>query len=171
MSKYDELKAVAEEVQMNAAGTWTLQTGCSWRRIGTEFGDGNVLRPCAHQHDGWPDLSAAPYVLEYLIAAQPAAILELITENERLREQCELNDMVHGTKGRERLAALFAEYGRMADQVSALEEKVTELNFDAARYCYLATTTWSDEVTDALCTSDKDQIDQAVDAELMRDAA
>lgn len=83
MSKYDELKWLAEEVQMSAAGTWTLQTGCSWRRIGNEFGDGNVLRPCAHQHDGWPDLSAAPYVLEYLIAAQPSAILELIAENER----------------------------------------------------------------------------------------
>lgn len=135
MSKYDELKRLAEEVKMSAAGTWTLQTGCSWRRIGTEFGDGNVLRPCTHQHDGWPDLSAAPYVLEYLIAAQPVAIFELIEE------------------------------------VEVLREKTAELNLDASRYCYLATTTWSDEVTDALCTSDKDQIDQAIDAELMRASA
>ena len=56
-------------------------------------------------------------------------------------------------------------------EVEALREKTSELNFDAARYCYLATTTWSDDVTDALCTSDKDQIDQAIDAELMRASA
>lgn len=130
-SKYDELKRLAEEVQMNAAGTWTLQTGCSWRRIGTEFGDGNVLRPCAHQHDGWPDLSAAPYVLEYLIAAQPAAILELIAE------------------------------------VEALREKASELSVEAVRYRYLATTTWSDDVTDALCLQDKEQVDKAVDAAVL----
>ncbi|WP_312450085.1 hypothetical protein [Stutzerimonas nitrititolerans] len=36
-----------------------------------------------------------------------AEVLELIAENERLREQCELNDLVHGTKGRERLAMLL----------------------------------------------------------------
>lgn len=36
-----------------------------------------------------------------------AEILELIAENERLREQCELNDLVHGTKGRQRLAILL----------------------------------------------------------------
>ncbi|GEM_PF-4468891 len=59
----------------------------------------------------------------------------------------------------------------LIEEVEALREKVSELNFDAARYCYLATTTWSDEVTDALCTSDKDQIDQAIDAELMRASA
>lgn len=59
----------------------------------------------------------------------------------------------------------------LINEVEALREKVSELNFDAARYCYLATTTWSDEVTDALCTSDKDQIDQAIDAELMRASA
>lgn len=68
-------------------------------------------------------------------------------------------------------ADLIAENERLTSEVRALEEKTAELNFDAARYCYLATTTWSDEVTDALCTSDKGQIDQAVDAELMRAAA
>ncbi len=75
------------------------------------------------------------------------------------------------TRCRRQIAVLIAENERLTSEVRALEEKTVELNFDAARYCYLATTTWSDEVTDALCTSDKDQIDQAVDAELMRASA
>lgn len=84
MKRHEALKALAEDTQINTGGTWTLQTGCSWRRIGNEFGDGNVLRPCIHQRDGWPDLSAAPFVLEYLVAAQPSAILELIADYEAL---------------------------------------------------------------------------------------
>lgn len=146
MSKYDELKRLAEAV----------------REDNETYGDADMYEP---------SIGLSQAETKFAKCANPAAILELIAENERLREQCNLNDLVHGTKGRERVAALLAENGRMADQVSALEEKVAELNFDAARYCYLATTTWSDDVTDALCTSDKDQIDQAIDAELMRASA
>jgi hypothetical protein len=39
-------------------GEWMVQDGCSWRRIGTRFHDGDVLCPMAHR-DGCPDLIAA----------------------------------------------------------------------------------------------------------------
>ncbi len=45
--------------------------------------------------------------LEVLVPALLREKADLIEENERLREQCELNDLVHGTKGRERLAMLL----------------------------------------------------------------
>ena len=70
----DELERLAKEA---TPGPWTVQTGCSWRRIGAN-GDGDVLRPVRHQHDGWPDLAAPHGNLEYIAAANPAIILELI---------------------------------------------------------------------------------------------
>lgn len=40
-------------------GVWVLQDGCSWRRIGTHFHDGDVLCPTNARSDGHPDLIAA----------------------------------------------------------------------------------------------------------------
>ncbi len=111
MSKWNELKSWAEAViGLNKTNQWDWVASVEDGRLGKTH-------------------------TSFALAANPAAILELIAE------------------------------------VEALREKTSELNFDAARYCYLATTTWSDDVTDALCTSDKDQIDQAIDAELMRASA
>jgi len=36
-------------------GPWSIQTSNSYRRIGNNMGDGNVLSPC-NQPDGHPDL-------------------------------------------------------------------------------------------------------------------
>lgn len=52
-------------------------------------------------------------------------------------------------------------------EVEALREKASELSVEAVRYRYLATTTWSDDVTDALCLQDKEQVDRAVDAAVL----
>ena len=41
------------------SGPWEVQTGCSWRRIGSAGKDGNVLCPTNHPVDGHPDLSSA----------------------------------------------------------------------------------------------------------------
>lgn len=83
MSKYDELKEAAE-----AAHTQVIRS------------------------HGWEGTIEGAEMLgtdaRYLLKADPGSILELIAENELLREQCELNDLVHGTKGRERVAALLA---------------------------------------------------------------
>lgn len=55
---------------------WDIQTSNSFRRIG-QYGDGDVL--CAvTQRDGHPDLMAPPGVLEYIVAAQPYVVLELL---------------------------------------------------------------------------------------------
>lgn len=45
---------------------------------------------------------------DYLFNAN-AALSAVTAERDRLREQCDLNDMVHGTKGRERVAALLSQ--------------------------------------------------------------
>jgi hypothetical protein len=58
---------------------WELQTSNSFRRIGTRYGDGNVL--CGtKQHDGHPDLLAAPGVLDYIVSAQPRVVLQLLMD-------------------------------------------------------------------------------------------
>src|SRR5262245_65919678 len=56
---------------------WELQTSNSFRRIGL-LGDGDVLCGTTHPSDRHPDLLAAPGVLEYIIAAQPIVVLELL---------------------------------------------------------------------------------------------
>lgn len=55
---------------------WHLQTSNSFRRVGV-WGDGDVLS-AVNQRDGHPDLLAAPGVLDYVVAAQPAVVLELL---------------------------------------------------------------------------------------------
>ena len=86
MSKYDELKRLAEAA--NAI-----------------VGDVDFHFTIARA--GGCDQAEVDAVAAFLGKTNPAAILELIAENERLREQCELNDLLHGTKGRERLAMLL----------------------------------------------------------------
>ena len=55
----------------------------------------------------------------------------------------------------------------LIEEVEALREKASELSVEAVRYRYLATTTWSDDVADALCLQDKEQVDKAVDAAVL----
>lgn len=57
---------------------WQLQTSNSFRRIGTQYGDGDVLCGTKHHLDGHPDLLAKPGVLDYLVAAQPRVVLQLL---------------------------------------------------------------------------------------------
>lgn len=58
---------------------WKLQTSNSFRRIGGH-GDGDVLCATKHQYDGHPDLLAAHGVLDYIVAAQPHVVLELLRQ-------------------------------------------------------------------------------------------
>jgi len=74
---------------LDAPQEWELQTSNSFRRIGNRgFGDGDVLSGVSHPVDGHPDLRAAPGVLDYIIAAQPSVVLELLDELDDLRD-CE----------------------------------------------------------------------------------
>ena len=65
---------------------WQLQTSNSFRRIGTSYGDGDVLCGTKHPRDGHPDLLAAQGVLEYLVAAQPSVVIALLDELDLLTE-------------------------------------------------------------------------------------
>ena len=68
---------------------WQLQTSNSFRRIGTTFGDGNVLCGTKHPRDGHPDLLAPPGVLDYIVAAQPQVILALLDLLDKAEDELE----------------------------------------------------------------------------------
>lgn len=86
MTDHAELRRLAEAA---TPGPWRVQTGCSWRRIGTDSGDGDVLRPCTHPHDGWPDIAAPVENLEYIAAANPKTTIALLDEIDRLKAENE----------------------------------------------------------------------------------
>jgi hypothetical protein len=62
---------------------WSVQTSNSFRRIGTDRGDGDVLCAVTQQSDGHPDLHAATGVLDYIVAAHPFVVLELLEQRDR----------------------------------------------------------------------------------------
>ncbi|HBO3547994.1 TPA: ead/Ea22-like family protein [Pseudomonas aeruginosa] len=84
MTDHAELRRLAKAA---TPGPWRVQTGCSWRRIGTDNGDGDVLRPCTHPHDGWPDIAAPVENLEYIAEANPKTILALLDEIDGLNDE------------------------------------------------------------------------------------
>ncbi|MGK8309864.1 ead/Ea22-like family protein [Pseudomonas aeruginosa] len=89
MTDHAELRRLAKAA---TPGPWRVQTGCSWRRIGTDSGDGDVLRPCTHPHDGWPDIVAPAENLEYIASANPKTILALLDEIDGLRSRLEIDE-------------------------------------------------------------------------------
>lgn len=62
---------------------WSVQTSNSFRRIGTDRGDGDVLCAVKQLSDGHPDLHAAPGVLDYIVAAHPFVVLSLLEQRDR----------------------------------------------------------------------------------------
>ena len=68
---------------------WELQTSNSFRRIGTPYGDGDVLCGTKHPIDGHPDLLASPGVLDYIVAAQPRVVLALLDQLAALEARLE----------------------------------------------------------------------------------
>lgn len=83
----DALEKLADEA---TPGPWIVQDGCSWRRIGTRHGDGDVLCPTNHHRDNHPDLTAGrghdTYAnLNFIAAANPATIKALIAELKALQ--------------------------------------------------------------------------------------
>lgn len=67
---------------------WKLQTSNSFRRIGAH-GDGDVLCGTKHPIDGQPDLLGAPGVLDYMIAAQPRVLIQLLDDVAALEDKLE----------------------------------------------------------------------------------
>jgi hypothetical protein len=69
----------------NLRRPWSIQTSNSFRRIGTDRGDGDVLCAVTQRSDGHPDLCAAPGVLDYIVAAHPFVVTELLEQRDRAR--------------------------------------------------------------------------------------
>jgi hypothetical protein len=59
-----------------------VQTSNSFRRIGTDRGDGNVLCGVTRS-GGQADLLAPPGVLDYIVAAHPFVVFELLDQRDR----------------------------------------------------------------------------------------
>lgn len=72
-----ERQALRDAALRSPLGTWKLQTSNSFRRIGV-LGDGDVLCGIVQRYDGQPDLLAGAGVLDYIVAAQPWVVLELL---------------------------------------------------------------------------------------------
>ena len=73
--------------RMAWVANWKLQTSNSFRRIGTLYGDGDVLCATKHPCDAHPDLLAAPGVLNYVVAVQPRVVLKLLDDVDMLEEK------------------------------------------------------------------------------------
>lgn len=115
MTDHAELRRLAKAA---TPGEWRVQTGCSWRRIGTDNGDGDVLRPCTHPHDGWPDIEAPVENLEYIAAANPKTILALLDEIDRLKAE---NEALRKDAERWRYARTILPYEVIQDAQKDLE--------------------------------------------------
>lgn len=100
---------------------WSVQTSNSFRRLGTDRGDGNVLCAVNQPSDGHPDLHAAPHVLDYIVAAHPFVILQLIRERASARYALHL--LRHKIAGHD---WIFQEAGRMAGGEIYLVTKETD---------------------------------------------
>ncbi|WP_400581440.1 ead/Ea22-like family protein [Pseudomonas aeruginosa] len=123
MTDHTELRRLAKAA---TPGPWRVQTGCSWRRIGTDSGDGDVLRPCTHPHDGWPDIVAPAENLKYIASANPKAILALLDEIDRLSDELSACTEHPGGCGYWREAAKRRAEER--DQIKAEVERFKEAN-------------------------------------------
>jgi len=83
-----DVAGLARLYERATLGEWHIQDGCSWRRIGTHFHDGDVLCPTNSRTDGHPDLCAADGRLydnlKFIVAAHEnwPALLSRITELE-----------------------------------------------------------------------------------------
>lgn len=62
---------------------WSVQTSNSFRRIGTDRGDGDVLCAVTQRSDNHPDLRAAPHVLDWIVATHPFVVNGLIEQRDR----------------------------------------------------------------------------------------
>ena len=87
---------------------WSVQTSNSFRRIGTDHGDGDVLCAVTQRSDGHPDLHAPADVLDYIAAAHPLVVLQLLDQRERA--WLAIDRLRHKIKGHdEAFAEAFAE--------------------------------------------------------------
>lgn len=97
-------RARRDQREAALAAEWRLQTSNSFRRIGGH-GDGDVLCGTTHPLDRHPDLLARPGVLEYVVAAQPSVVLDLLDTVDKLeREVYSLQEQLPNTTNAAKIA-------------------------------------------------------------------
>lgn len=100
---------------------WELQTSNSFRRIGAR-GDGDVLCATKHPVDGHPDLLAAPGVLDYIVAAQPRAVVALLDDVDALEAK-----LVAAREIGDKIGAVEARLDDMAAVLTGLGAAIAKL--------------------------------------------
>jgi hypothetical protein len=115
-----------------ALDRWELQTSNSFRRIGCH-GDGDVLCATTQRSDGHPDLLAPAGVLDYVIAAQPRAVLELIDDLQQCEEALTLSRKQHEEDHVElaRLRDVDSKLQQakiLCDKTAAMEQRLLDAN-------------------------------------------
>jgi len=142
----EQLRELAASATRERPGTWQLQTSNSFRRIGREIGttgkadeiigDGDVLCAVNHPVDRHPDLLARADVLEYIVAAQPRAVLALLEDLDNA----------------ETMLAAPEVHWECQQKIDALESEVARMRpvYDAARALQVARFTmvgpWASEL-------------------------
>lgn len=86
--------AASSDLRAAISAMWSLQTSNSFRRIGCHS-DGDVLCAVVQRSDGHPDIHAAPHVLDYVVAAQPQTVLDLLDELRQCEEALALSRTQH----------------------------------------------------------------------------
>nr|WP_288355948.1 ead/Ea22-like family protein [uncultured Pseudomonas sp.] len=116
------VQQLRERASRATPGPWELQTSNSWRRIGTtggRFADGDVLAPTTHRGDNHPDLAARQEDLDFIVAANPAAILVLLDKVEQLEKSLRLVQTHAGTAYNRGRQAGIADQERTAREAIA----------------------------------------------------
>jgi hypothetical protein len=115
-------------------GRWSLQTSNSFRRIGCH-GDGDVLCGTKHPHDGHPDLLARPGVLDYIVAAQPRVVIEMLDDVDDLEDKLRKAEIICSSIAdvEERLSQMSTTFVALQDAIKQCMEATDAESFAKAR--------------------------------------
>ena len=111
------------------AADWKLQTSNSFRRIGAH-GDGDVLCGTKHPIDAHPDLLAAPGVLDYVVAAQPRVVIQLLDDVDALEDKLDQARVISRTISivdarLDKIAFVFAGLATVIENLARSTDSVT----------------------------------------------
>ena len=132
---------------------WKLQTSNSFRRIGAH-GDGDVLCGTKHPIDAHPDLFGAPGVLDYVVAAQPRVVIQLLDDVDALEDKLDQARVISRTISNvdarlDKIVFVFAGIATVIENLARSTDTVTiaEARAVIAKLAAMVMVTVSDEAT------------------------